>query len=101
MAKKQNHIFTRVRTGSQAERLAIALSGRREPKEVKQISTVSALVAAGMGLKICCSNCGSEKVLSGKDLEKACGEKTPLSKIEIGCAECDFAAVSRLPVAVP
>lgn len=98
MAKKQNHIFTRVRTGSQAERLAAALSERNEPQEVRQISTVSSLVASGMGLRISCGKCGCEETLCGDDLEKACGGKTPLSNVKIRCSNCEFEAVSRIPV---
>lgn len=100
MAQKQNHIFTRVRAGSQAEKLAEALTERNGPTDGRQISTIAQLVSAGMALKIECMACKEAEVLAGKSLEKKAGKETSLRDVDIACGSCGSTAVSRLPVSV-
>lgn len=95
---KQNHIFTKIRSGSQAERLAEALSRRNSVNSGKRISTVAALRDAGMGLRITCSSCGSTHTLSGNDMVKKLGASTELSSVRGACEDCGATAVSRVPV---
>ncbi len=96
---RQNHIFRKIRTGSQAEKLAIRLSGRAGQATGTTISTISELERAGMGLRVKCTSCDASTLYVGRKLKDRFGASTLLSEIKEPC-ECG-AAVSRLPETVP
>ena len=93
---KQNHIFTKIRAGSQAEKLAVRLSKRTDQKTGIKISTVSELDKAGMGLRITCTACGADEFYKGRKLKERFGATTELKEIKDPCA-CGSTAVSRIP----
>lgn len=96
---RQNHIFTKIRTGSQAEKLANRLSRRMNQSTGRIISTVSELDKAGMALKLSCGTCGEEVTLAGRKLKTRFGSETLLQDIDDPCT-CGSRAVSRIPVSV-
>ena len=93
----QNHIFRKIRSGSRAEKLADRLSRRSAPSDGKSISTVGALDKAGLGLRVSCSDCGSDVTYAGKNMRDRFGATTPLKEISGPCG-CGSRAVSRIPV---
>lgn len=93
---KQNHIFTKIRTGSQAEKLAEQLSKRANQRPGKTISTISELDRAGMGLRVTCSDCGANVLYSGRKLKDRFGATTKLRDIKGPCT-CGSLAISRMP----
>jgi hypothetical protein len=93
---KQNHIFTKIRAGSQAEKLADQLSKRTDQAPAKRISTVSELDRSGMGLRVSCTACGSDTLYAGRKMKEHFGATTKLAEIKTAC-ECGSQAVSRIP----
>lgn len=96
---KQNHIFTKIRTGSQAEMLAERLTRRQGENTGRRISTVAALAAAGMGLRISCPACGADEHIQGDAMTARFGEETVLKDLRDPCA-CGSAILNRMPVAM-
>jgi hypothetical protein len=96
---KQNHIFTKIRAGSQAEMLANRLSKRADQKTGKTISTVSELEKYGMGLRITCTKCDADELVKGRKMKERFGASTELKEIKDPCA-CGSTAVSRIPETV-
>lgn len=94
----QSHIFTKIRSGSQAQQLADALNGRGRSEEGRSISTVGALRAAGMGLEVTCRVCGAHHVYHSAEMEQAFGVETALSDIRAPCHACGETALDRIPV---
>lgn len=97
---KQNHIFTKIRSGSQAEVLAEILSRRTDRKSGKTISTVADLAKAGMGLKVSCSGCGEATLFKGRGMKEKFGSETHLRDLRDPCESCGSMAVSRIPEAI-
>jgi len=95
---KQNHIFRKIRKGSQAEKLADVLIDRPATSAGRSYNTVSALAGAGIGLKIACAACGHARVHTSDRIVRAFGAKTELKDIEAACSDCKSTAVSVLPV---
>jgi hypothetical protein len=93
---KQNHIFTKIRTGSQAEKLAEQLSNRTDQRPGKIISTISELERYGMGLRVTCTSCGANVLYTGRKLKDRFGATTKLCDIKEPCA-CGSSAVNRIP----
>jgi len=97
---KQNHIFTKIRAGSQAEMLAEQLSKRTDQAPAKTISTVSELDRAGMGLRVSCTSCESSVLYAGRKMKDRFGATTKLSDIKTPC-DCGNLGVSRMPETAP
>jgi hypothetical protein len=94
---KQNHIFRKIRNGSQAQKLADMLIVRPTSSDIRHVATIGAMAERGMGMKMDCSACGHVEALKGDDMLRELGADTEVSKIERPCTACGSAAVSRLP----
>lgn len=94
---KQNHIFTKIRTGSQAEMLAERLTRRQGDATGRRISTVAALAEARMGLHITCPACGADEYIQGEAMIARFGAATVLKDLRDPCA-CGSAILNRMPV---
>lgn len=94
---KQNHIFRKIRKGSQAEKLAEVLIDRPVSSAVRSLNTISALAEAGLGLKVECTACGETLVHSSDKLAKTFGAKTAVSEVRQPCAACGSEATSIIP----
>lgn len=95
---KESHIFTKIRSNSQAQRLADALTGRGSTCEGRSISTVGALDSAGLGLRVTCAGCGESRDYRGVEMVEAFGAQTALVDLRDACAVCGSASVSRVPI---
>ena len=82
---RENHIFKKIRTGSQAELLAEALIERPASSEVRRVGTAGALAAAGMGLRISCEGCGTSEEVAPDEVVRRFGAATPLARIRPAC----------------
>ena len=96
---RQNHIFTKIRAGSQAEMLADRLSKRTEYKTGRVISTIAELENSAMGLRICCMACKTETLHQGREMCEKFGAQTLLKDITTPCG-CGSKAVSRIPQSI-
>lgn len=94
---KQNHIFKKIRKGSQAEKLADVLIERPASSRARTISTVGMLAAYGMNLRISCTACPGEVLVTKDEMVDRFGEDTPLSEVKPGCAQCDCTALNVIP----
>lgn len=94
---KQNNIFSKIRKGSQTEKLAKILLERRDDKSVKKMKTVGDLVGYRMGLRLSCTKCGASEDLSGDRLIARYGETTALSEIGPEKCACAEGALDRMP----
>jgi hypothetical protein len=94
---KQNHIFRKIRTGSQAQKLADMLIVRPKSSDIRHMTTIADMVKHGMGMKMDCSACKHVEHLKGDDLIEAVGAETELSQISRECVACGSSAVSRFP----
>jgi len=94
---RQNHIFRKIRAGSQAEKLAKQLMERGAGTSVKRISTIGALVSAGMGLRVNCVDCGAPEELGGDVLLERYGAECPLADVRPSCTACGSAKVETVP----
>ncbi len=94
---KQNHIFRKIRNGSQAQKLADMLIVRPKSSDIRHVVTVGGMVDRGMAMKMDCASCKHVETLKGDDLIEAVGAETLLSEISRPCTSCGSTAVSRLP----
>jgi hypothetical protein len=94
---KQNHIFKKIRKGSQAEKLADILIERPASSRTKTVNTVEQLAAYGMGLRISCTACSAEHVVTKDEMVQRFGAETPLNEVKPGCTECDCLAMNVIP----
>lgn len=97
---RQNHIFRKIRKGSQAERLADLLTERPSSAGSRNINTVTKLKEIGMKLVISCTVCGAEDHHEGEAMEATFGKDTLLSEVRPECSACGAKAVSVMPKSV-
>ena len=95
---RQNHIFRKIRKGSQAEELANVLVDRPASSGVRHINTVGGLAERGMGLKISCSQCDHEETHKPDACKKTFGATTPLAEVRPDCSACGEKKTSVMPV---
>lgn len=94
---RQNHIFRKIRKGSQAEKLADVLIERPVSSKVRSFNTVDALAATGMGLKVTCTSCKTVSSYGASEIVATFGGDTPLVDVKPACASCSSAVTQAMP----
>jgi hypothetical protein len=94
---RPNHIFRKIRKGSQAEKLVEALIARPQKSESRTIGTVQALCDSRMGIRTKCTGCGADHFYSGSEMIEVFLAETELKDIRPGCLSCGAKSVNVLP----
>jgi hypothetical protein len=97
---RPNHIFRKIRKGSQAEKLVEALIARPQKAESRSISTIQALCDSNLGLHTECTACKAEHFYEGAEMIEAFGAETSIKEARPACASCGEKSVSVMPKTV-
>ena len=94
---QNNHIFQRIRRGSQASKLADVLISRPASSESRRIATISDMAARGMAIRLECAQCDHAERVAPDALSERFGPQTEISAVRVPCPACGGQAVSVIP----
>ena len=94
---RQNHIFRKIRVGSQAERLMDQLVERPESSRGISYDTVAKIADGEMALRVSCQDCGAKVVYAGEDLKAEFGADTSIRDVKPACSNCGSTATEVMP----